>query len=173
MGKVFWFTGLSGSGKTTIAKAFKTHLENSGKRVLVLDADVVRATLHHHLGFSREDIRENNRLTAQLAKEKMADYDVIVVPIISPFREDRKTVKEIVGKEDMFEVYINCPLEECMKRDPKGLYAAVQNGTREPLIGMDGGQPYESPTTPDIEIKTLEMDIHSAVAELQRRVSSL
>src|SRR3989344_4558150 len=113
---VLWFTGLSGSGKTTIAHALEKELVKLGKRVVVLDGDVVRATFHKHLTFAREDIRENNKLTAELAKKKMAEADVVIVPIISPFRENRAMVRSIIG-EHFFEIHIHTPIEICIGLD--------------------------------------------------------
>src|SRR3989344_9600811 len=118
---VLWFTGLSGSGKTTIAHALEKELVKQGKKVVVLDGDVVRATFHKHLTFSRKDIRENNKLTAELSKKRMAEADVVIVPIISPYTEDRVMVRKIIGA-DFVEGFIDAPLEVVMKRDAKGLY---------------------------------------------------
>jgi len=157
---VVWFTGLSGSGKTTIAEALKKELEARGKRVHILDGDVVRNTLHRNLGFSREDIRENNRLIAEFAREKNEAHDIVLVPIISPYREDRKMARQIVG-DGFIELYINCPLEECMRRDVKGLYRQVREGKRGKLIGMEGGEhPYEAPFNPELEIMTKNNELH-------------
>ena len=135
IGVVLWFTGLSGSGKTTIAQALQKELERIGKTIIMLDGDAVRETRTRHLGFSREDIRENNRIIAELAKEKSAECDVVIVPIISPYREDRAMARGIVG-ENFLEIFIDCPLSVCEVRDAKGLYKKARAGEIENFIGM-------------------------------------
>ncbi|OGZ12578.1 MAG: adenylyl-sulfate kinase [Candidatus Lloydbacteria bacterium RIFCSPHIGHO2_02_FULL_51_22] len=154
MGTVLWLTGLSGSGKTALAEALKKTYEAKGKRVYILDGDAVRQKDARPLGFSREDIRENNRRIALLAKEKKNEHDLIFIPVIAPFAEDRMRSREIIGNS-FFEVFVDCPLAECVKRDVKGLYRAALAGNRTPLIGMDGSEvPYEMPTFPDMRVNT-------------------
>jgi adenylyl-sulfate kinase len=165
MGKVLWFTGLSGSGKTTIALELKKRLEAQGARVEVIDGDDVRRKLHKHLGFSREDIRENNRLIAEMAKARAHEYDIILIPIISPYREDRATARSIIG-DDFCEVFISAPLEECIRRDVKGLYGKALSGEIDNFIGMSESNPYEPPLKPDIEIPTDTMDVRESVERL-------
>jgi len=162
MSKILWFTGLSGSGKTTIALELKKELEKRGKSVEVLDGDVVRNTLHKNLGFFREDIRENNRLIANLAKEKSSRFDFILIPIISPYREDREMARSIIGSSFM-ELFINAPLTECVKRDVKGLYKKALTGEINNLIGVSKSNPYEAPEKPDLEIKTNQLDLPKSV----------
>jgi len=165
IGIVVWFTGLSGSGKTTIAEMLKKELLERGKRVCVLDGDEVRASLHKHLGFSREDIRENNRLIAELAEEKKKSSDCVLVPIIAPFREDRAMARSIVG-DHFLEVFVDCPLSVCEERDVKGLYQKVRTGEISDLIGVSGTSPYEKPLAPDLVIKTSEMSIEESTRTL-------
>ncbi len=153
MATVLWFTGLSGSGKSTIANGLKEKLMAIGKKVILFDGDTVRDTLHKHLGFTREDIRENNRLIAELAVGHVVEYDFIITPIISPYREDRQAARQKIGP-DFVEVYVNCPLEECVARDTKGLYAKAASGELTNLIGVSVSNPYEAPLNPEIEIKT-------------------
>ena len=160
-----WFTGLSGSGKTTLAEALKNELEQRGKSVCILDGDVVRSTLHKNLGFSREDIRENNRLIAGLALERGATHDMVLVPVISPYREDRKTARFIIG-EGFLEVFIDCPLSICENRDAKGLYKKARAGEIENFIGVSESNPYERPENPDIVVRTHEKDIDKNISEL-------
>ncbi len=152
-GNVLWFTGLSGSGKTTIANELEGWLKKSGKKVVIIDGDVVRSTINKSLGFSREDIRENNLIIARLAKEAANDNDFVIVPIISPFREDRDAARSLIGF-GFFEFFINCPLKECIKRDPKGLYKKALNGKIDNFIGLSENNPYEISANPDLEIKT-------------------
>src|SRR3989338_6177531 len=118
MGTVLWLTGLSGSGKTALAEALKKTYEAKGKRVCILDGDAVRQKDARPLGFSREDIRENNSRIARLAKEKKQEYDLVLIPVIAPFREDRARNREIIG-DSFFEVFVDCPLAECVQRDVK------------------------------------------------------
>ncbi|HEY4486818.1 MAG TPA: adenylyl-sulfate kinase [Candidatus Paceibacterota bacterium] len=153
MGVVLWFTGLSGSGKTTIAEALKKELVELGKNVFVLDGDVVREKRNRHLGFSREDIRENNRIIAELAKEKSVASDMVLVPVISPFREDRSAARAHIG-DNFLEVFIDCPLSVCEARDVKGLYKKARAGEIENFIGLSELLPYERPVNPDIIIET-------------------
>jgi sulfate adenylyltransferase len=152
--KVIWFTGLSGSGKTTIALELKKRLENLGKKVIILDGDNIRSSLHKHLGFSREDIRENNRLIAEMCKgQKNADF--ILVPIISPYKQDRESARTLIGKHNFIELFISTPIEECIKRDVKGLYKKAFSGEISNFIGVHGSNPYEPPENPDMKINTL------------------
>jgi adenylyl-sulfate kinase len=162
MSIVLWFTGLSGSGKTTIAHALEKELVKLGKSVAVLDGDVVRATFHKHLTFARDDIRENNKLTAELAKKKMAEADVVIVPIISPYTEDRAMVRKIVGK-GFVEVFIDAPLEAVVKRDVKGLYKKALAGEIKDFIGVAKTHPYEKPEHPDVGIDTTKLSVEESV----------
>ena len=165
MGKVLWFTGLSGSGKSTIANLFKEKLEAIGKKVKIFDGDDVRNTLHKHLGFTPEDIKENNRLIAGLCKAEMENYDFILVPIISPFKESRLNVRKELGK-DFIEVYIKCSLEECVRRDVKGLYKKAFSGEIKNFIGVDSSVPYEIPENPHLILNTEKEALERAVNKL-------
>jgi len=158
MGKVIWFTGLSGSGKTSIAKAIAKRLKTAGKKVKILDGDDVRKIKHKHLGFSRKDIRENNRLVAGMAKAAAGHADFVLAPIISPYKADRKMARKIIG-DDFIELYINAPLEECIKRDAKGLYKKALNGEIENFIGISPNSPYQPPKTPDFEVNTADFSL--------------
>ena len=164
-GKVIWFTGLSGSGKTTIALELRKKLESLGNKVEILDGDVVRDTLHKDLGFSREDIRENNRLIAELAKERAANNDFVLVPIISPYKEDRTMVRLIVG-ENFKELFINASLDECIRRDTKGLYKKALAGEINNFIGVAESNPYEIPDSPDIKLETQQISLNESVNQL-------
>jgi len=162
--QVAWFTGLSGAGKTTISLKAVDLLQAKGLRVLTLDGDVVRSRLHKHLGFSPEDIKENNRLIVGLCHDSLAEYDVILVPIISPFRDSRAHAKKELGST-MAEVYVKVSLQEAAIRDPKGLYQDQQSGKIQNLIGVDG-VPYEHPEHPDLNLDTERMDPDSCAAKL-------
>ncbi len=165
MTPILWFTGLSGSGKTTIAEKLKEQLQAKGKRVLTLDGDVVRETLHRNLGFSPEDIHENNRLIAQLAKKESPNYDFIIVPIISPFREDREKARHALSSPQthFIEIFVDTPLEECIKRDVKGHYQKALRGEIKNFIGIAKENPYEPPFHVEIHIKTKEKTVEESV----------
>ena len=165
MGKVIWFTGLSGSGKTTIALELKKRLESFGKKVDVVDGDTIRNTLHKHLSFSRENIRENNRLIAELVCKKINEFDFILVPIISPYKEDRIMVRKII-KTNFFELFINSSLEKCIERDVKGLYKKALSGEINNFIGISESNPYEFPINPDMEIKTDKLNLEESVNKI-------
>lgn len=156
-GTVVWFTGLSGSGKTTLARELKMRMEKFGKHVKILDGDEVRKSHTRHLGFSRGDIKENNRIIASLAQGESGNYDFILVPIISPYREDRQMARSIIG-EKFVELFVDAPLEICSARDSKGLYKKAERGEIKDFIGVSRSNPYESPLNPEIQVKT---DTHS------------
>jgi adenylylsulfate kinase len=148
---IFWFSGLSGSGKTTIARSTKTLLEADGHSVLILDGDDIRNRLHVDLGFSREDIIKNNSLIVNLCQRYRKNYDIIFVPIISPYKISRQKAKESL-KPRFYEVFLKADIELLMKRDTKGLYAQALKGDLKNLIGFSQTSPYESPSKPDIII---------------------
>ena len=124
---VFWFTGLSGAGKSTIACALKSRLELKGVSVLILDGDYVRKHLHKHLGFSDSDIKQNNLLIAKLCINNRNKYEVILVPIISPFKSSRQLARNMLGNK-FYEVYLSVDLDTVVERDVKGLYAKAIDG---------------------------------------------
>ena len=165
MATVAWFTGLSGAGKSSIATLAAGQLRQSGYRVLVLDGDAVRQLSHRHLGFEAADIVENNRLIAIRCREAGNDYDIVLVPIISPFRRSRAAAKASIG-EDFVEVYIRASLEEVMRRDPKGLYKQVSEGKLQGFIGIAPEVPYEPPETPDIVLDTQSGDVTACARQL-------
>ncbi len=165
MTKVLWFTGLSGSGKSTVAEILKKKLEDIGESYIIFDGDDIRERLHKHLGFTQEDIKENNWLIVELCKEEIGKVNYIIVPIISPFRESRKNAREIFGN-DFVEVYFNCPYRECKKRDVKGLYKKAHEGELKNFIGLH--IPYESPENPEIEIDSVGESPEESVDKILR-----
>jgi len=164
-GLVIWFTGLSGSGKTTIAQHLQKELEGKGNSVALIDGDAVRNNAHSHLGFSRKDIKLNNRLIAELARDKAKEFDIVLVSIISPYREDRRMAQSVVGS-NFIELYVNSSLKTCIKRDSKGLYKMALAGEIDNFIGVSLSNPYEAPDNPDIEIKSDTVSVDEGVDEL-------
>lgn len=163
--KVLWFTGLSGSGKTTIALELKKKLEAKGKKVKIFDGDIVRTELHKHLGFTPEDIKENNRLISELCLKHLNEFDFILVPIISPFRESRKKARILLG-DSFVEVYVKAPLDVVIKRDVKGHYKKALMGEIKNFIGIDKNVPYEEPSKADIILDTEKKDVGSCVQQI-------
>ena len=147
-GKVIWFTGLSGSGKSTIAIELEKMLNEEGKAVYLLDGDNIRCGLNSDLGFSDEDRNENIRRISEIAALFQDAGIITLVSFISPFRQMRRKARERVGEGNFVEVYVNTDLETCMERDPKGLYKKdIKNFT-----GKDSG--YEEPENPEIVLDT-------------------
>lgn len=151
-GKVIWLTGLSGSGKSTIAIQLERRLFESGHFAQVLDGDNIRNGINNNLGFSLEDRQENIRRIAEVAKLYCHSGIVTICTFISPTREIRAFAKNIIGAADFIEIYINAPLEVCEARDVKGLYQKARRGEIREFTGIDS--PYEAPETPDLEIRT-------------------
>ena len=162
---VAWFTGLSGSGKSTISDATARILRSQGHSVRILDGDAVRKTHQPPLGFSPDDIRENNRLVVKLCQESISEYDVILVPIISPFRNSREHARQLLGQA-FVEVYIKANLDEVMRRDPKGLYRKVREGSLSGFIGIDSQVPYEPPENPELILDTEMLGVDECASTL-------
>jgi len=162
IGLVFWFTGLSGSGKTTVANGTKLLLEKKGYSVLMLDGDDIRRELHANLGFSEEDIKKNNSLIAGLCKKHRRDHDVILVPIISPYDISRKRARSLLSK-GFYEIYFSADLDTVIKRDIKGLYSKAMRNEIDNLIGYSPGNIYEAPENPDFSIDSAKSDINDSI----------
>ena len=161
---LLWFTGLSGSGKSTLATELEAQLHHKGYLTYLLDGDNVRAGLNKGLGFSEADRSENIRRIAEVSK-LMLDAGVIVLSaFVSPLKENRDMVREIVGEEQFLEVFINCSLEECERRDVKGLYKQARAGLVKNFTGIDA--PFEKPTDPFIAIETDKLTIEEGIAAL-------
>ncbi len=157
-GVCLWFTGLSGSGKTTTADALVPMLETRGRTVTVLDGDVVRTHLSRGLGFSREDRDENVRRVGFVAAEIVRHGGLVVCSLVSPYRATRGEVRAMVdaaGSEGSFiEVFVDTPLEVVQQRDVKGLYAATERGEVSQMTGVS--DPYEPPESPEIHLQTVD-----------------
>lgn len=162
---VLWFTGLSGSGKTTIAKAAAGRLMAADKRVRIYDGDDVRSALTRHLTFTPEHIVENNRIVAELCLKNLSEYDYIFVPIISPFSRCRNAARELIGERFNL-IYIKASIEEVIRRDSKGLYRKAMAGEISNFIGIDKNVPYESPADADLVIDSANESAEVSVNNL-------
>ena len=169
---MLWLTGLSGAGKSTIADIVEKKLLALGRHTMLLDGDNVRHGLNRDLGFTDADRIENIRRVGEVAK-LMAEAGLIVIcSFISPFRAERRMVRELTGPTAFLEVFVDTPLEECIRRDPKGLYAKARAGEIKNFTGIDS--PYEPPQNPDLRLtpdRTLEelaQQIVELVGEQQR-----
>ena len=163
-GCVIWFTGLSGSGKSTVANQVAAHLHQSGRITYVLDGDNIRHGLNKNLGFSPEDRQENIRRIGEVAK-LFADAGLITTTaFISPYRQDRDAVRDIMSPDRFIEVFVDCPLEVCENRDPKGLYKKARAGELKGFTGIDA--PYEAPQSPELVVNTNELDVAGCTEEV-------
>ncbi|MEQ6123459.1 adenylyl-sulfate kinase [Pseudotenacibaculum sp. MALMAid0570] len=162
--KLLWFTGLSGSGKSTIANKVELLLHENEIHTYTLDGDNIRSGINKDLSFSPEDRKENIRRVAEISNLMIDAGLVVLAAFISPYRKDRERIKEIVGKENMIEIYINTSLEVCEKRDVKGLYKKARLGEIKNMTGISSA--YEIPLNPDIEIKTEEMSVEEAASKI-------
>ena len=165
---VFWLTGLSGSGKSTIAIGVERRLFESGYYAQVIDGDNVRAGLCENLTFSLEDRAENIRRVAELAKLYVESGIIVLCSFISPTRKMRARASSIIGRNDFNEVFINTPLDLCEKRDVKGLYKKARSGEIKGFTGIDS--PYEAPKESKIEILTAKQTAEESVEEVYRFV---
>lgn len=172
---LIWFTGLSGSGKSTIADALDKMLFEKGYHTYLLDGDNVRKGLNKNLSFSPEDRSENIRRIAEAAYLMLDAGLVVLASFISPYREDRENVKRIVGYENFIEVFVNTPIEECERRDTKGLYAKARAGEIKNFTGVNA--PYEIPKAADIEIDTTMTSVEESVSliltEIEKRIKKI
>lgn len=149
---VLWFTGLSGSGKSTIANKLEETLYENHFQTYTLDGDNIRGGINKGLSFTAEDRQENLRRIGEIAKIFVDAGVVTIASFVSPLEIDRKLVRDIVGKEDFIEIFVDTSLEECERRDIKGLYKKARAGEIKNFTGIDS--PYENPINPDIIIKT-------------------
>lgn len=166
--RVVWMTGLSGSGKTTLAKYLERKLQENGYFTKLLDGDNVRSGLNKGLGFSEEDRLENIRRIAEVSKLFLDGGVICINCFVSPTKEIRQLAKDIIGEDDFLEVYINTPLEECEKRDVKGLYAKARKGEIKDFTGISS--PFEAPETPSIEVLTAGKSIEEAGEDFYQKL---
>jgi len=161
---LIWFTGLSGSGKSTIANALELELHKLGIKTYTLDGDNIRNGINSDLTFSPKDRTENIRRIAEVANLMIDAGLVVLAAFVSPYKKDRENIKSIVKDVNFVEVFINTSLEECERRDVKGLYKKARAGEIENMTGISA--PYEASEHPDIEIKTEEESIDNSVKKL-------
>ncbi|MCI2923317.1 adenylyl-sulfate kinase [Staphylococcus hominis] len=161
---VIWFTGLSGSGKSTISVALEKALFEEGKHSYRLDGDNVRHGLNKNLGFSPEDRKENIRRIGEVSKLLVDAGTIAITAFISPYREDRDEVRDILEDGEFIEVYTECSVEECEKRDPKGLYEKARSGEIKEFTGISA--PYEAPKHSEITINTETQSIDESVEHI-------
>lgn len=161
---LLWFTGLSGSGKSTIANCVEQALHEKGIHTYTLDGDNVRKGLNSNLSFSPEDRTENIRRIAETAKLMMDAGLVVLAAFVSPYKKDRDNIRTIVGSENMVEIYINTSVEECERRDVKGLYKKARAGEIKNMTGISS--PYEAPENPEIEIHTEKVNVEKATEHI-------
>jgi len=163
-GVVIWLTGLSGAGKSTIAHELEWRLLEMGKLAYVLDGDNIRHGLNSDLGFSPEDRKENIRRISEVAK-LFADAGIITITaFISPYREDRERARSLLKEGEFIEVYVKCPLEVLIKRDPKGLYKKALAGEIKEFTGISA--PYEEPEDPEIILETDKETVEESVEKI-------
>lgn len=162
--KVLWLTGLSGSGKSTIARQLEQALFQKGFFPQVLDGDNIRSGINNNLGFQEMDRIENIRRIAEISKLYLHSGIICINSFISPTQAIRAMAKEIIGEEDFIEIYINAPLAVCEKRDVKGLYKKARKGEIKGFTGIDA--PYEAPDHPSLEIKTDQLSIVEASQQI-------
>ena len=161
---VLWLTGLSGSGKSTVAKGLEKILHQKGFLTQVLDGDNIRSGINNNLGFSAEDRAENIRRISEVAKLFLNAGMITICSFVSPTLAIRETAKNIIGPEDFKEIFISAPLEVCETRDVKGLYKKARAGEIKQFTGIDA--PFEAPTDADLDIPTHKLSIEEAVRQL-------
>ena len=167
-GVMIWFTGLSGSGKSTVALGVERELHARGILCRILDGDNIRAGINSNLGFSAEDRRENIRRTAEIGKLFVDTGIVTIAAFVSPTEEYRSLARDIIGAEDFKEVYVSTSLEECERRDVKGLYARARRGEVKDFTGISA--PFEAPASPTLTIDTSVLPLEESVRRVVRLI---
>lgn len=162
--KVIWFTGLSGSGKSTIARIVEKMLYEKKIACYVLDGDNIRHGLNSDLGFSKEDREENIRRIAHVSKLFYDAGITIIVCFISPYKKERDLARSLIGSDDFVEVFVDCPLDECKSRDPKGLYKKVDAGVIKDFTGVDSQ--YQKPEDPQLVLDTKHLSAEQSAKKV-------
>jgi adenylylsulfate kinase len=165
---LLWFTGLSGSGKSTIANALEHKLHQEGIKTYALDGDNIRKGINSDLTFSPEDRKENIRRIAEVANLMVDAGVVVLAAFVSPYKKDRGNIARIVGNDNFVEIFVNTSLEECERRDVKGLYKKARAGEIKDFTGVNA--PYEAPDSPDVEIVTDGLSIEECVLRIYDKI---
>ena len=168
-GVCVWFTGLSGAGKSTIAGILADRLERRGRTVTLLDGDVVRTHLSKGLGFSKDDRDTNIRRIGFVASEVVRHSGTVICAVVSPYEATREEVRRQIGSDLFVLVYVATPLEECERRDTKGLYAKARRGEITGMTGID--DPYEPPSLPDVVLQTVERDAEWCAHQIEQHLT--
>lgn len=163
-GVMLWFTGLSGSGKSTVAIALERALQDRGLLCRILDGDNIRSGINANLGFSAEDRRENIRRIAEVGKLFVDTGIITIAAFISPTEEIRQMAEHIIGRDDFKEIFVSTPLEVCEQRDVKGLYARARRGEIQNFTGISA--PFEAPEHPALLLDTSKLSIEESVKKL-------
>ena len=163
-GVMLWFTGLSGSGKSTLAIALERALQERGKLCRILDGDNIRTGINSNSGFSEADRRENIRRIAEVAKLFVDTGIITLAAFISPTEQMRQMARDIIGPDDFKEIYVSTPIEECERRDVKGLYAKARAGLVKNFTGISA--PFEAPAHPALTLDTSRLSVEESVARL-------
>lgn len=169
-GVMLWFTGLSGSGKSTVAIALERELHRRGRLCRILDGDNIRSGINANLGFSAEDRRENIRRIAEVARLFVDTGIITIAAFISPTEEVRRMAAGIIGEDDFKEIYISTPLEECERRDVKGLYAKARRGEIPDFTGISA--PFEAPRHPALSLDTSRLSLEESVDRLMALIDA-
>jgi len=162
--KVIWFTGLSGAGKTTLAKELEKRMHQNGYLTQVLDGDNIRMGINNNLGFTEVDRMENIRRIAEVSKLLIHSGVITINSFISPTHDIRHLAMDIIGREDFIEIYVSTPIEVCEQRDIKGLYKKAREGKIKNFTGIDS--PFEPPENPDVEIDTTNLSVSECLDEI-------
>ena len=167
--RCIWFTGLSGSGKSTIADLLEKRLHTEGKHTYILDGDNVRHGLNRDLGFTEADRVENVRRVAEVAKLMVDAGLIVLVSFISPYRNERRMARDLFAEGEFVEVFVDTPLEECERRDVKGLYAKARRGELKNFTGIDSD--YEPPMSPEVHLYTMRTELDDCVTNVIQTLS--
>ncbi|MBK8848483.1 MAG: adenylyl-sulfate kinase [Bacteroidetes bacterium] len=168
---VLWFTGLSGSGKSSLADALESRLHTNGYKTYLLDGDNIRFGLNKNLDFSDEGRKENIRRIGEVSKLFTDAGLIVLTAFVSPFKDDRQMVRELLPPGDFIEIFVNTPIEICEQRDVKGLYKKARAGEIKDFTGISS--PYEAPENAEVEIKTHNRSIDSCVDELMDAIKTI
>jgi len=167
---LLWFTGLSGSGKSTIANALEQKLHQEGYKTYALDGDNIRKGINNDLDFSPEGRKENIRRIAEVANLLVDSGVIVLAAFVSPYKKDRENIAHIVGNDNFVEIFVNTSLEECERRDVKGLYKKARAGEIKDFTGVNA--PYEAPDSPDVEVITDDLSLEDSVLKIYNEIKS-